>query len=99
MKELTLKVTKWISAVILSLAGIFGVGWTAAMTLNVLFKTSQVEAEARFRTMVGESEAKIMAVRNSDMDGLNGKIDVLARTQDTMLKLNHEILKEVRSHR
>lgn len=98
MKVWVTTAAKYVSGLLVSLAAIFGLGWTTALGIHTLFQTNQVDAEARIRLMVNDSEAKIMSIHRADMDSLHGKIDFLGKSQETIIKQNYEMIKFVRSH-
>ena len=96
MKALAVKGFKYIAAVAGVLASVYGVGWTGALAVHSMFKSQTAEAEMRIERKIDEREAKIMAVHRSDMDGLHGKIDLLAEQNKTMMRQNFEMIKLMR---
>ena len=95
MKDLASKAFKFIAASIGVLVAAYTLGWSGAITLHNLFKTERVEAQAFVVGQIASTEQKLMEIRRADLEGIHGKIDILARQNDTMIKQNTEILKRL----
>ena len=93
MKTLLVKGFKYVAAVAGVLASVYGVGWTGALAVHSMFKSQTAEAEMRIEQKINEREAKIMAIHNADMTGLHGKIDVLSRQNDTIIRQNFKMIR------
>lgn len=99
MKPLIQVVFKYIGASIGVLVGAYTLGWSGAITLHNLFKTDRVEAMHFVENKILESEAKLMAIRSADLDGIHGKMDVIIRQNENLLgqiQKTQRIFKEVK---
>lgn len=90
------KIFKIVGASIGMLVTAYGIGWSGAMVIHKLFVTDRVEAKEMVIEIVDQREAKIMAIHQSDMEGLNGKIGILVEQNKTIMQQNTEILKRVK---
>lgn len=93
MKELALKISKYIAAVLTVLGGLWASGWAAGITLNALMDSKMAKAEIRIGQRIDEREAKIMGIHKAEMDGLHGKIDILIGQNQTIINQNYRTRK------
>jgi hypothetical protein len=94
-KELVSKALKFIGASVGVLVAAYTVGWSGAITLHSMFKAEKAEAEMFVTTRVDNFESKIMAIRKADMEGIQGKFDILIAQTNLIIAQNYKTRKVV----
>jgi hypothetical protein len=95
MKELAIKAFKFIGASVGLLVTAYTLGWSGAITLHNLFKTEKAEAVQYVEGRIAEQETKFMAIRQADLDGIHGKMDILIDQNKLIISQNYRTRKAV----
>jgi hypothetical protein len=97
MKDLAVKAFKFIGASIGVLVAAYTIGWSGAWTLHNLFKTERAEAQAFVVDKLHETEDKWNKVREADLDGIHGKMDILIDQNKLIISQNYRTRKAIES--
>lgn len=93
IQDLKEKAFKFISASIGLLIAAYTVGWSGALTLHNLFKTERVEAQQFVVEKIQEAESKWNSIRQADLDGIHGKMDILIKQNNLIISQNYRTRK------
>lgn len=68
-------------------------GWSGASSINSIFKEQREEVEKIIDKKIVAVEDKAMKIRVADLEGINGRFDMIVKQNGTIIKQNYEVIK------
>ena len=91
---------KLVLGIALILSGAWVSGFSGSNAINKIFRDQREEVEKIIDKKILAVEDKAMAIRIADLNGINGRFDVIVKQNGTIIQQNYQViklLKEVKS--